>query len=105
MSVFHPSTFDLPVSAKQVREAHPGFTFGTFRDPPGKAWVDFVHDTDEYVVVVEGTVQITVGAETAACRPGNLVLIPAGASHTLRTSPDRSSIWHYGYGRFEADHG
>ena len=29
-----------------------GYSFGIFRDPPGKVWKDFVNITDELVVQV-----------------------------------------------------
>ena len=100
MTVFERRAYPAPVSSRMVREDHPGFTFGTFRDPPGKVWADFVHDQDEYVVIVDGAVEVTVGGETALCRPGDLVRIPAGVAHTLRTTEAGGSVWHYGYGRF-----
>ena len=33
-----------------------GYSFGVFRDPPGQVWADFVHKTDELVVLAEGVV-------------------------------------------------
>ena len=29
-----------------------GYSFGVFRDPPGRVWADFVHRTDELVVLI-----------------------------------------------------
>lgn len=101
MTVFRPSAYAIPVSPSAVQADHPGFSFDTFRDPPGQVWADFRHDTDEFVVVAEGRIAIEVGDERADCRPGDLVRIPAGARHTLRTAPERGSVWFYGYGRFE----
>ena len=28
-----------------------GYSFGIFKDPPGKIWADFVHRTDELEVI------------------------------------------------------
>ena len=104
MSAFRKARYPLPVDPAAVRADHPGFTFGTFNDPPGRAWENFVHDTDEFVVVAEGEIAIEVAGETQTCGPGDLVLIPAGARHSLRTSPAAGSRWHYGYGhRDESD--
>jgi len=100
MSAFRKGAFGVPVSATRVKKRFPAFSFGTFRDPPGQVWADFVHDTDEFVVVAEGDMEITVNGETARCLPGDLVRIPAGAPHTLRTSRAAGSVWYYGYGRF-----
>jgi len=30
-----------------------GFSFGIFRDPPGQIWADFVHRTDELLILAE----------------------------------------------------
>jgi quercetin dioxygenase-like cupin family protein len=105
MSAVRKSAYAVPVPEEAVRADHPGFSFGTFRDPPGRVWADFTHAEDEFVVVAEGEVAVTVGSETAICGPGDLVLIPAGVPHTLRTSDAAGSVWHYGYGTFRGPHG
>lgn len=78
-----------------------GFDFGVFRDPAGQEWNDFVHRTDEYVVIAEGTLEITVGDNTALCEAGDLVWIPKRTSHSLRTTSASGSVWLYGYGNYE----
>ena len=35
-----------------------GYSFGIFKDPPGKVWSDFVHKTDELVVLADGQIEI-----------------------------------------------
>ena len=100
MSAFRVGAYAVPVDPAAVRADFPGFSFGTFTDPPGQVWADFTHATDAFVVIAEGRVEVEVAGESAACGPGDLVLIPAGASHGLRTSPEAGSRWHYGYGRF-----
>lgn len=100
MSAFRKSAYATPVGRTRVALDFPNFSFGVFKDPPGQVWSDFTHDTDEFVVVVEGQVTIDVAGEVVACSPGDLALIPAGARHTLRTSHEGPSIWFYGYGWF-----
>ncbi|WP_269584091.1 cupin domain-containing protein [Roseibium sp. Sym1] len=100
---FHKRAYKIPVSADSVKADFPDFSFGTFRDPQGQIWRDFVHDTDEFVVVADGTMEIEVAGETARCEPGDLVRIPANASHTLITKSAGGSVWHYGYGHFGGD--
>jgi len=100
MSAFRKGAYPVPVSQAQVAADFPGFSFGVLRDPPGQIWSDFVHDSDEFVVVAEGDVEIEVSGEVVRCGPGDLACIPAGASHTLRTSKAASSVWFYGYGWF-----
>ena len=75
-----------------------GFSFGVFRDPPGQEWNDFVHRSDEYVLVAEGRLEVSVGAETAVVEPGDLVRIPRGVAHSLKTLSEQGSVWLYGYG-------
>jgi len=105
MSAFRKSAYRAPVSQEKVKADFAGFSFGVFRDSPGQVWADFMHATDEFVVVAEGLMEIEVAGETAACEPGDLVLIPAGASHTLRTSRQGGSVWYYGYGTFGGANG
>ena len=37
-----------------------GYSFGVFRDPPGQVWADFVHRTDELVVLAEGEIEVEI---------------------------------------------
>ena len=37
-----------------------GYSFGVFRDPPGQVWADFVHRTDELVVLAEGEIEVVI---------------------------------------------
>jgi len=104
MSVFQSNAYDVPVSPDAIRADFPDFTFDTYIDPPGQVWADFVHDTDEFVVVATGHVEIEIGLERSLCKPGDLARIPAGVRHTLRTTKEAGSVWHYGYGSFGKSH-
>lgn len=103
--VFQKGAFALPVAASEVKSEwqKQGFSFGIFQDVAGQEWNDFVHQTDEYVVVAEGALTISVGAETANCEAGDLVRIPRGVAHSLKTTSQSGSIWYYGYGRWEGN--
>ena len=37
-----------------------GYSFGVFRDPPERVWADFVHRTDELVVLAEGEIEVEI---------------------------------------------
>ena len=37
-----------------------GYSFKIFKDPPGQVWADFVHKTDELVVLAEGEIEIEI---------------------------------------------
>jgi quercetin dioxygenase-like cupin family protein len=76
-----------------------GFSCGLWVDPPDQVWADFVHDADELVMVVEGDVELEIEGEKHRPPPGEEVLIPAGASHTVRNLGKTRSRWLYGYRR------
>lgn len=98
---FASGVYPTPVDPKAVEQEwhEKGFSFGIFRDPPGQEWNDFVHSTDEYVVVAKGSITISVGAETAECEAGDLVWIPRETAHSLKTTSPDGSVWLYGYGQ------
>jgi len=99
-TTFEKSAFAKPVDLGAVEKEWRalGFSFGVFRDPPGQEWKDFVHATDEFVVVAAGELTISVGEETGHCVPGDMVRIPKGARHSLKTTSPDGSVWLYGYG-------
>jgi mannose-6-phosphate isomerase-like protein (cupin superfamily) len=105
--VLQSKAYGVPVDHARVRRdwEGKGFSFGVFRDPPGQVWNDFVHETDEYVLVAEGQMVIQVGSESFTARPGDLVRIPRGTTHSLRTLSANGSVWLYGYGSWERDDG
>ena len=41
-----------------------GYSFGVFRDPPGQVWADFVHRTDELLMLVEGEIELEIEGKT-----------------------------------------
>jgi cupin 2 domain-containing protein len=105
--VFEKNAHKLPINPADIATAWKaeGFSFGIFRDPPGQEWNGFVHDTDEYVLVAEGTLIIDVGDQSATCGAGDLVRIPRGAVHSLKTVSPAGSVWFYGYGIWGAGNG
>ena len=60
-----------------------GYSFGVFKDPPGQVWADFVHRTDELVVLSEGEIEIEIGGNSEQPSIGEEVFIPANALHTV----------------------
>lgn len=98
--ILRRGAYSAPVDQEQVRRdwADEGFNFGVFRDPPGQEWNDFVHDSDEYLVVAAGAMEVRVGAQCFEAAPGDLVRIPRNTLHSLRTLSAAGSVWLYGYG-------
>ncbi len=74
-----------------------GFSCEVWTDPPGQVWADFVHDVDELVMTIEGDVEFEFGGKTIRPRPGEELMIPAGASHTVRNVGNSISRWFFGY--------
>ena len=88
---------DRPAVERGWRER--GFSCGLWIDPPGQIWSDFVHETDELVMVVDGEVEFEFGGQTYRPSPGEELLIPARARHTVRNLGSGESRWLYGYRR------
>jgi mannose-6-phosphate isomerase-like protein (cupin superfamily) len=76
-----------------------GCSCNLWTDPPGQAWEDFTHATDELVMVVDGEVEFEIDGRIVRPEPGDEVLIPAGARHSVRNLGRTTSHWLYGYFR------
>ena len=74
-----------------------GFSCDLWTDPPGQRWEDFTHATDEVVIVLEGDMEFEVEGEVCQPRPGEELLIPAGAVHSARNIGLTTARWLYGY--------
>jgi quercetin dioxygenase-like cupin family protein len=74
-----------------------GFSCIRFTDPPGQAWNDFVHHTNELVTVVEGRLRFTIGAATVELGPGDEAVIPRGVRHSVLNVHPGTTRWLYGY--------
>ncbi len=76
-----------------------GYSCGLWVDPPGRVWADFVHDTDELVMVVAGEQEFEMDGKPIRPRIGEELLIPAKTRHTARNVGTVTSRWFYGYRR------
>ena len=74
-----------------------GYSFGVFKDPPRQVWADFVHRTDELVVLAEGEIEIEIEGKSQQSQIGDEVFIPANAIHTVRNIGKTNNVWYYGY--------
>lgn len=90
---------DQPLETRAVAEvwARDGFSCDLWVDPPGQQWLDFVHRTDERVVVKEGTLEFEVEGARAMLGPGDEVFIPAGSRHSVWNRGSFTARWFYGY--------
>ena len=53
-----------------------GFSFSVFREPPSQVWADFVHRTDELVVLAEGEIEVEIEGKAERFQIGEMVFIP-----------------------------
>ena len=90
-----PTPLDRDAVAADWRDR--GFSCHSFVDPPGQAWLDFVHDCNELVTVVEGRLKLEVAGRWIEAGPGDEVFIPKGARHSVVNAHDGTTIWLFGY--------
>lgn len=74
-----------------------GFSCDTWIDVPGQVWSNFVHDTDEVVMLLEGNIELQFAGQVRQPALGEEVLIPAGVSHTVINIGSITNRWLYGY--------
>lgn len=74
-----------------------GFGCDTWTDPSGQVWPDFIHETDELVLLLEGDIELQFNGQTLQPAIGVEVLIPAGVSHTVINIGNTTNRWLYGY--------
>lgn len=89
------------VERKQVEQDWQarGFSCDLWVDPPGQEWVDFVHEVDEVVTLVEGEIEMEMQGKTFRPPVGEEIFIPAHTSHTVRNVGGVTARWLYGYRR------
>ncbi len=77
--------------------AERGYSCDIWTDLPGQEWKDYVHATDELLMLSEGDIEIIFQGKTVRPKLGEEVYIPAGAMHTVRNIGSTHSRWYYGY--------
>lgn len=73
------------------------FSFGVWIDPPGQEWIDYMHDSDELFMVIEGDVELTLGGKIICPNIGEEILIPKNTMHSVKNVGSTQSRWLYGY--------
>jgi uncharacterized cupin superfamily protein len=74
-----------------------GFSCNVWSDPPGQVWADFVHASDELVMLIEGEIELRFAGRVLWPAPGEELLIPAGLAHTVINIGAGRNRWLYGY--------
>jgi cupin 2 domain-containing protein len=88
-------SIDPQVTLRQWEER--GYRGGTWDDPPGRAWENFVHDVDELMMVVSGNLELEVAGKKSYPQPGEEILIAARSVHSVRNTGTGSARWVYAY--------
>lgn len=100
MTDFHRRCkFPTPVERAKVAAdwRSRGYSCALFVDPPGRAWTDFVHGSNELITVAAGRLEVTVRDVRVVAEPGDEVFIPKGVRHSVRNIHDDETHWLYGY--------
>jgi mannose-6-phosphate isomerase-like protein (cupin superfamily) len=74
-----------------------GFSCGLWVDPPGQVWEDYVHATDELLMIVEGDLELEMQGRRFRPKKGGEVFIPACVPHSVRNVGGTTAQWLYGY--------
>ena len=74
-----------------------GFSCGVWVDPPGQVWEEYVHATDELLMVLEGELELEMQGRTFRPKAGEEVFIPARMTHSVRNVGGTTARWLYGY--------
>ena len=74
-----------------------GFSCDLWVDPPGQVWEDYVHSTDELLMLMEGSLELEMQGQTFRPAIGEEVLIPARTAHTVHNTGGTTARWLYGY--------
>lgn len=74
-----------------------GYSCDIWTDPPGRAWRDFVHDTDELFMLIDGEIEVHLDGKVFRPAIGEEIFIPAGQAHTVINVGTMTNHWYYGY--------
>jgi mannose-6-phosphate isomerase-like protein (cupin superfamily) len=74
-----------------------GYSCALFIDPPGREWTDFIHASNELLMVADGLLEVVVDGTKLFAQPGDEIFIPKGARHSVRNVHSEATHWLYGY--------
>lgn len=94
-STIFPVTVDREQIEREWRLR--GFSCGLWVDPPGQVWENYVHSTDELLMVLEGELELEMQGRTFRPKRGEEVSIQARVTHSVRNVGGTTVRWLYGY--------
>jgi len=89
----------VDIKEVSINWANRGFSCDTWVDAPGQIWEDFVHTTDEVVIVLEGRMEFEVEGTIYHPKIGEELFIPAKSKHSVRNIGAITAHWLYGYSK------
>ena len=73
------------------------FTSDLWSDPPGRYWRNYVHETDELLLLVQGEIELEMEGKVLRPAAGEEIFIPARVVHSVRNCGKIRNYWLYGY--------
>jgi quercetin dioxygenase-like cupin family protein len=74
-----------------------GFSCDIWTDPPGRVWQDYVHSTDELLMLIDGEIELHFSGKVLRPVIGEEIFIPANLPHTVINIGSVTNHWFYGY--------
>jgi len=74
-----------------------GFSCEVWIDPPNHVCQDFQHDVDQWILLLEGEIQIEMPGRIVRLLAGDEFVIPARTRHTVRNREQKPARWLHGY--------
>jgi len=66
---------------------------GLMRMPAGTGAEPHSHPNEQWIYILEGTLQATIGGKTIDAKPGSVVYVPAGVMHAGKASADGDVVF------------
>ncbi|MBI4085182.1 MAG: cupin domain-containing protein [Candidatus Liptonbacteria bacterium] len=74
------------IKERMLRE---GFTIiNEYNDPPNEVFADHDHPGDQLLIVMRGSIEITMSGKTSVLKPGDEIFFPAKVIHSAKVGPE-----------------
>ncbi len=75
--------------AIKYRLEREGFSvISRYDDPPNQTFPNHDHETDQLLVVLRGSIEVTMNGKTSVLKPGEEISFPAKVSHSAKIGPE-----------------
>jgi len=59
-----------------------------YNDPPNEIFPDHDHSGDQLLIVVRGSIEVTMNGKTSILKPGDEIFAPAKVMHSAKIGPE-----------------